>query len=47
MIVIYCESGVRSQIAASLLMKYGIKDFASLQGGLAAWEQVGLPPASP
>jgi hydroxyacylglutathione hydrolase len=42
-ILIYCGSGVRSQIAASLLLKYGIRDFASLRGGLTAWKQVGLP----
>ena len=43
MILIYCASGTRSQIAASLLIKHGLKSFASLQGGLDAWKQAGLP----
>ena len=43
MMVIYCNSGVRSQIAASLLMKHGIKTFASLQGGSTAWKKAGQP----
>lgn len=42
-ILIYCGSGVRSQIAASLLLKHSIRDFASLRGGLTAWKLAGLP----
>ncbi|MEP7291000.1 MAG: rhodanese-like domain-containing protein [Chloroflexota bacterium] len=43
MIVVHCATGARSQIAASLLMKHGFRDFASIQGGLDAWKQAGLP----
>jgi hydroxyacylglutathione hydrolase len=42
-ILIICASGSRSQIAASLLMKHGFSDFASVQGGLDAWKAAGLP----
>jgi hydroxyacylglutathione hydrolase len=41
-ILLYCTSGTRSQIAASLLMKHGFRDFASLEGGIRAWEAAGL-----
>ena len=37
-IVVHCASGYRSSIAASLLERHGIKDFADLVGGIAAWE---------
>ena len=43
LILLYCASGTRSQIAASLLMKHGFRDFASVQGGIRAWETAGLP----
>jgi hydroxyacylglutathione hydrolase len=42
-ILLYCASGVRSQIAASLLMKHGFRDFSSILGGIDAWEAAGLP----
>lgn len=37
-IVVHCASGYRSSIAASLLERQGMKDFADLVGGIAAWE---------
>jgi hydroxyacylglutathione hydrolase len=46
-ILLYCASGVRSQIAASLLMKDGFRDFSSIQGGIDAWEAAGLPLEAP
>ncbi len=42
-ILLACTSGTRSQIAASLLVKHGFRDFASVQGGLDAWTAAGLP----
>ena len=42
-IVVHCESGTRSSIAASLLMARGFTDVANLLGGYVAWEKAGLP----
>lgn len=46
-ILVYCGSGVRSQIAASLLMQHGMTDFATLRGGIDAWSGAGRPLAKP
>lgn len=43
MIIAYCASGIRSHIAASVLMKHGVKAFASVQGGLPALRAAGVP----
>jgi hydroxyacylglutathione hydrolase len=37
-IVVQCQSGGRSAIAASLLQRAGVKDVMNLHGGYAAWE---------
>jgi hydroxyacylglutathione hydrolase len=37
-LVLHCQSGYRSAIAASLLERYGITTGADLVGGFAAWE---------
>lgn len=42
-IVVHCESGTRSSIAASLLMARGFRDVTHLAGGFAAWRKAGLP----
>jgi len=42
-IVVYCTSGYRSAIAASLLTREGFASVADLVGGLAAWESSSLP----
>jgi hydroxyacylglutathione hydrolase len=42
-IVVLCLSGSRSAIAASLLRAAGITDVSNLRGGLAAWQELGLP----
>jgi hydroxyacylglutathione hydrolase len=42
-VVVQCHSGARSQIGASLLKKLGRQDVMNLVGGLAAWEELGLP----
>ncbi len=41
-VIVYCASGQRSSIAASLLERHGIAS-ASLRGGLEAWRAAGLP----
>jgi hydroxyacylglutathione hydrolase len=42
-IVVQCASGVRSQIAASLLRKHDFTQVSNLRGGIEAWEKAGLP----
>jgi DMSO/TMAO reductase YedYZ molybdopterin-dependent catalytic subunit/glyoxylase-like metal-dependent hydrolase (beta-lactamase superfamily II)/rhodanese-related sulfurtransferase len=42
-VVVYCASGYRSQIAASLLRAAGFADVSDLIGGTAAWEVAGFP----
>ena len=42
-VVVLCQSGYRSSIAASLLQRHGIPRVADLVGGLTAWEASGLP----
>jgi rhodanese-related sulfurtransferase len=45
--VVYCASGYRSSIGASLLRSHGFASVADLQGGFAAWRSAGLPVAAP
>ena len=42
-VVVYCASGYRSSIAASVLVDAGFADVSDLLGGYAAWEAVGMP----
>jgi DMSO/TMAO reductase YedYZ molybdopterin-dependent catalytic subunit len=42
-IVVYCASGYRSQIAASVLRAAGCADVSDLLGGYGAWQAAGLP----
>ncbi len=42
-VIVYCESGERAPKAAALLRKQGHDRAVSLQGGIAAWKQAGLP----
>jgi hydroxyacylglutathione hydrolase len=42
-IVLHCQTGSRSAIAASLLEARGRGDVANLEGGFAAWQQAGYP----
>ncbi len=44
-LVVYCGSGHRSTIAMSILNAYGYTDVRSMQGGIGAWTQAGLPVA--
>jgi len=41
-IVIYCRSGYRSSIAASLLRGQGFKEVTDLIAGIEGWEASGL-----
>lgn len=40
-IVVQCQSGARSAIAASVLLKLGLPDVADLVGGINAWQVAG------
>jgi hydroxyacylglutathione hydrolase len=42
-LVVHCQGGTRSAIAASLLNARGITDVLDLPGGFAEWEREGLP----
>ena len=42
-IVLHCQGGTRSAIAASLLQAHGISQPINLAGGFAAWESAGMP----
>lgn len=44
-VVVYCASGYRSQVAASVLREAGFADVSDLLGGYAAWAGAGLPVA--
>ncbi|HEU4566054.1 MAG TPA: MBL fold metallo-hydrolase [Gemmatimonadaceae bacterium] len=41
-LVVQCQSGGRSAIAASLLLARGFRDVTNLQGGFAAWQSGGM-----
>jgi rhodanese-related sulfurtransferase len=41
--VVYCQGGGRSAVAADVLRKMGYTNVSSLAGGLAAYEAAGLP----
>lgn len=42
-LVVVCESGARSQLAAEMLRKRGFKANSTLDGDMAAWRKAGLP----
>ncbi len=42
-VVVQCQSGARSAIAASVLMRAGRSDVLNLVGGYVAWRDAGLP----
>ena len=44
-VVVHCQLGARSAIAASVLRAHGVERVVNLTGGLAEWEDAGLPVA--
>jgi hydroxyacylglutathione hydrolase len=42
-VVLYCQGGGRSAIAASVLRARGLENVANLAGGLESWKGAGLP----
>jgi DMSO/TMAO reductase YedYZ molybdopterin-dependent catalytic subunit/rhodanese-related sulfurtransferase/glyoxylase-like metal-dependent hydrolase (beta-lactamase superfamily II) len=45
-VLVYCASGYRSQVAASMLRAAGFDDVSDLLGGYRAWDGAGLPTAT-
>jgi rhodanese-related sulfurtransferase len=44
-VIVACATGNRSGSAAAVLRKQGFTNVVNLAGGLAAWQQAGLPTA--
>jgi len=42
-LVLHCQGGARSAIAASVLRAHGFANVLNMTGGFAAWESAGLP----
>jgi len=42
-VVVHCQTGARSAIAASLLQANGHENVLNLTGGFAAWQKQNLP----
>lgn len=42
-VITYCRNGQRSNRASSILKSLGFEDVYNLAGGIAAWENAGLP----
>jgi len=42
-VIVSCATGNRSGSAASVLRKHGFTNVVNLAGGIAAWQQAGLP----
>jgi rhodanese-related sulfurtransferase len=42
-VIVYCDGGERSAKALASLKKQGFTRVANLSGGIAAWQQAGLP----
>ncbi len=42
-VIVYCDGSERSAKALAVLKKQGFTRVANLSGGLAAWQQAGLP----
>jgi rhodanese-related sulfurtransferase len=45
-IVVYCQSGKRSNIAADILADLGYRNVYNIRGSVNAWVQAGFPLAS-
>jgi len=46
LIVVYCQKGIRSQQAVNLLIKLGLDNVVSIEGGINAWIKEQLPVAN-
>jgi hydroxyacylglutathione hydrolase len=46
-IVVYCDSGYRASIGASVLQQAGLRDVANMPGSMQAWKHAGFPVERP
>jgi hydroxyacylglutathione hydrolase len=46
-VIVQCQSGARSSIAASVLERHHVANVSNLTGGIAAWAAAGLPIEEP
>jgi len=46
-IILYCGTGGRSALAAKTLEEMGYKNVLSMDGGIVAWAQAGMPVETP
>jgi len=42
-LLVVCRNGVRSSVGVQVLRRGGFSEAVNLQGGIAAWEQAGMP----
>ena len=42
-VVLVCQEGFQSSLAAATLQRLGLRNATDLDGGFAAWKQAGLP----
>ena len=42
-IVLVCDEGFQSSLAAAILQRLGLRNATDIDGGFAAWRQAGLP----
>jgi len=46
-IVVYCDSGYKSTIAGSILLRNGYEDVVTVLGSMNAWRKAGYPEVKP
>ena len=46
-VIVHCQGGARSAIAASLLQAEGVSDVLNMAGGFNEWRAAGLPVEEP
>ena len=42
-VIVYCDAGYKSSLAASILARHGINRVTNMLGGLTAWKKAGYP----
>ena len=42
-VIVVCHSGTRAALAGRTLQELGFTDVALMEGGMAAWQDAGLP----
>jgi rhodanese-related sulfurtransferase len=47
MIIVVCQEGFQSSLAAAALQRLGLRNATDLDGGFAAWREAGMPVVPP